>query len=226
MSKLLEIKQIVKHFKVRNNVVKAVVGISLSLERGESCAVIGPSGSGKSTVLHMAGLIMAPDSGEVWVNGKRADDLPDGKRCAVRNSCLGYVVQDFALLEEESVYRNIGLPLQYNRSIVRKSHRERIERAARSLDIADKLKRPVNKLSGGERQRVAIARALVCDQPILLADEPTGSLDIANTEMVMDLLMGLVRENGKGLLVVTHDPSVAERCDRIVVLKDGKVAET
>lgn len=129
----------------------------------------------------------------------------------------------FALLDDETVYRNIQLPLLYNKEFPRKEYKQRIHAAAESLGIADKLKRKAARLSGGERQRVAIARAIVCDQPIILADEPTGSLDAANKENVMDILVGLCREKGKTLVVVTHDLSVAEKCDRIIQMQNGEI---
>ena len=146
------------------------------------------------------------------------------RRCsAFRNASFGYIVQDFALLDDETVYHNIRIPLLYNRQIRRREHKPRIREIAQKLDISDKLNRKAGKLSGGERQRVAIARAIVCDQPIILADEPTGSLDAVNKANVMDILMRLCKESGKTLIIVTHDPSIAERCDRIVQMTDGRI---
>ena len=220
---LLELRDVHKEFSTKDSLVKAVDGVSLSLEKGESLALIGPSGSGKSTLLNMIGLLISPDRGEILLEGMRIDSLSDAKRCAIRNSSFGYVVQDFALLEDETVYRNIQLPLLYHKIIPRQEHRERINAAAKAMGIADKTRRTVTRLSGGERQRVAIARALVCDQPILLADEPTGSLDGENKDMVMDLLMDSIRTCGKSMIIVTHDPSVAARCNRTIQLADGKI---
>ena len=220
---LLELRNISKSFVGNGYRVNAVKNFSMSLEQGESMAIIGPSGSGKSTVLNMAGLILQPDAGEVLLNGKAAESLNDARRCALRNANYGFVTQDYALLEDDSVYNNIRLPLLYHKTIPRKEHKERILCASCSLGVEDKLRRPVNKLSGGERQRVSIARALVCDQPILLADEPTGALDQSNKEMVMDHLFKLVREQGVALLIVTHDLSIAERCDQVIELVSGSI---
>lgn len=177
------------------------------------------------TLLNMMGLIISPDFGRILINGEDVTNLPDTALCHFRNSYFGYVVQDFALIERESVFNNIRIPLLYNKKIKRGEHKERIHRAAESLLIQDKLHRKVEQLSGGERQRVAIARAIVCDQPIILADEPTGSLDAVNRDRVMDILMDLCNEKGKTLIIVTHDTSVAERCDRIIRMKDGQITD-
>ena len=220
---LLELQNVSKSYKTNDYTVHAVRRVSLSIEKGETVAFVGPSGSGKSTLLNIAGLVILPDKGTVLLNGEDVTNLSDAKCCALRNQTFGYVVQDFALIEDETVYNNIRLPLLYNKSIPRSEWKKRITEAAKALGIEDKLNRPVVKLSGGERQRVAIARAIVCGQPILLADEPTGSLDAENKALVMDLMLKLVEERGMTLLVVTHDQEVAERCQRVVKLAGGRV---
>ena len=220
---LLELQNVSKSYKTNDYTVRAVRRVSLSIEKGETVAFVGPSGSGKSTLLNIAGLVILPDKGTVLLNGEDVTNLSDAKCCALRNQTFGYVVQDFALIEDETVYNNIRLPLLYNKSIPRSEWKKRITEAAKALGIEDKLNRPVVKLSGGERQRVAIARAIVCGQPILLADEPTGSLDAENKALVMDLMLKLVEERGMTLLVVTHDQEVAERCQRVVKLAGGRV---
>ena len=220
---LLELQNVSKSYKTNDYTVHAVRRVSLSIEKGETIAFVGPSGSGKSTLLNIAGLVILPDKGTVLLNGEDVTNLSDAKCCALRNQTFGYVVQDFALIEDETVYNNIRLPLLYNKSIPRSEWKKRITEAAKALGIEDKLNRPVVKLSGGERQRVAIARAIVCGQPILLADEPTGSLDAENKALVMDLMLKLVEERGMTLLVVTHDQEVADRCQRVVKLVGGKV---
>ena len=212
-----------KSYQTNNYAVKAVNQADFAADKGTSVAIIGPSGSGKSTLLNMMGLIIYPDFGRILINGEDVTNLPDTALCHFRNSYFGYVVQDFALIDRESVFNNIRIPLLYNKKIKRGEHKERIHRAAESLLIQDKLHRKVEQLSGGERQRVAIARAIVCDQPIILADEPTGSLDAVNRDRVMDILMDLCNEKGKTLIIVTHDTSVAERCDRIIRMKDGQI---
>lgn len=221
---LLSVQNICKSYRTNQYTVKAVDQVSLAVEKNEMVAIIGPSGSGKSTLLNILGLILQPDKGDILIDGSDPTNMGDAKTSALRNKLFGYVMQDFALLEDETVYRNIQLPLLYNKSISRKEHKKRINDAARSLGIADKLKRKAARLSGGERQRVAIARAIVCDQPIILADEPTGFLDADNKENVMDILVGLCRQNGKTIIIVTHDMSVAERCDRIIHMQRGSIA--
>ena len=220
---LLELQNVSKSYKTNDYTVHAVRRVSLSIEKGETVAFVGPSGSGKSTLLNIAGLVILPDKGKVLLNGEDVTNLSDAKCCALRNQTFGYVVQDFALIEDETVYNNIRLPLLYNKSIPRSEWKKRITEAAKALGIGGKLNRPVVKLSGGERQRVAIARAIVCGQPILLADEPTGSLDAENKALVMDLMLKLVEERGMTLVVVTHDQEVAERCQRVVKLVGGRV---
>ena len=219
----LEIKDLKKGFGSGDSRTEVLRGIDFSVEKGEFCVLLGPSGSGKSTLLNIIGLILKPDSGSVAVNGKEVLNMSDRRCSAFRNASFGYIVQDFALLDDETVYHNIRIPLLYNRQIRRREHKPRIREIAQKLDISDKLNRKAGKLSGGERQRVAIARAIVCDQPIILADEPTGSLDAANKANVMDILMRLCKESGKTLIIVTHDPSIAERCDRIVQMTDGRI---
>lgn len=215
--------KVCKTFQTSDYVVKAVERADLAVDRGESVAIVGPSGSGKSTLLNILGAILAPDLGRVVVDGQDITGLSDAALCRFRNSHFGYVVQDFALLDGESVYANIRLPLLYSKDIPRKEHSARIRSAATALGIHDKLSRKAGRLSGGERQRAAIARAIVCDQPIILADEPTGSLDAANRDKVMDILTGLCKTGGRTLILVTHDLSVAARCDRTVMIKDGRI---
>lgn len=219
----ITVTQACKSYETSHYTVKAVNHANLSVESGEAVAIVGPSGSGKSTLLNIIGLILKPDSGSVSVDGEEVLNMSDRRCSAFRNASFGYIAQDFALLDDETVYHNIRIPLLYNRQIKRREHKPRIREIAQKLDISDKLNRKASKLSGGERQRVAIARAIVCDQPIILADEPTGSLDAANKANVMDILMRLCKESGKTLIIVTHDPSIAERCDRIVQMTDGRI---
>ena len=219
----IEARALSKSFAARDYTVRAVKNADFSAEEGEIAAIVGPSGSGKSTLLNMLGLVLAPDSGEVTVCGTSPAGMNDRRLSALRNASFGYITQDFSLLDDETVYTNIRLPLIYNRSIRRSEHRERILAAAESLGLSDKLKRKASRLSGGERQRTAIARAIVCGQPIILADEPTGSLDAENRDRVVEILAGLARRDGRTVLIVTHDMTVAERCDRIIRMKDGEI---
>ena len=186
-----------KSYQTNNYVVKAVNQADFAADKGTSVAIIGPSGSGEVYPTEYDGLDYLS---RLWTHSYQWRGCHQFARhclCHFRNSYFGYVVQDFALIERESVFNNIRIPLLYNKKIKRGEHKERIHRAAESLLIQDKLHRKVEQLSGGERQRVAIARAIVCDQPIILADEPTGSLDAVNRDRVMDILMDLCNEKGK-----------------------------
>lgn len=224
MAPVLSVQNVCRSYRTNQYTVKAVDHVSLTVEENEMVAIIGPSGSGKSTLISILGLILRPDEGSIWIDGKDPFCSGDAGISALRNRLFGYIMQDFALLEDETVYRNIKLPLLYNRDIPQSEHKRRIHDAAERLGIADKLKRKAARLSGGERQRVAIARAIVCDQPIILADEPTGSLDAANKENVMDILTRLCRESGKTVVIVTHDATIAERCDRTIKMLNGGIA--
>ena len=157
----ITVTQACKSYETSHYTVKAVNHANLSVESGEAVAIVGPSGSGKSTLLNIIGLILKPDSGSVAVDGKEVLNMSDRRCSAFRNASFGYIVQDFALLDDETVYHNIRIPLLYNRQIKRREHKPRIREIAQKLDISDKLNRKAGKLSGGERQRVAIARALV-----------------------------------------------------------------
>lgn len=219
----ITVKDLCKSYHTNHYTVNAVDHVTLTFSGNEAVAIVGPSGSGKSTLLNMIGLILRPDSGSIQIEGQEAIKLNDSSKSALRNQMFGYVVQDFALLDDETVYSNIRIPLLYNKEIKCRDYKSRIHAAAECLGISDKLHRKAAKLSGGERQRVAIARSIVCDQPVILADEPTGSLDAANKEKVMSILMKLCKEKNKTLIIVTHDMSVAEQCDRIIQMKDGTV---
>lgn len=218
---MVKAERLCKQYTASQDTVKAVADVSFSVSAGEAVAIMGPSGSGKSTLLKLIGLILQPDGGTIEIEGEKAAELTDRGRCRFRNQKFGYIAQDFALIEEETVYRNIQIPLLYHPESRRKDDRERIYTAAGCLGIERLLKKKAGKLSGGEQQRAAIARALVCDPPIYLADEPTSSLDAANKECVLRLLLGLCREKGKTLILATHDRMAAEMCDRILQMRDG-----
>ncbi|MBP1918500.1 ABC transporter ATP-binding protein [Youngiibacter multivorans] len=220
---ILKLENVSKSYITNQYNINAVNNVTLSFYKKEAVAVVGPSGSGKSTLLNLIGLIMNPDSGNILIDEKIVSGISDYRRSVFRNKNFGYIAQDFALIADETVYNNIKIPLIYNKEIKQNEYRDRIEEAATSLGIQDKLYKKVAKLSGGERQRVSISRAIVCDQPIILADEPTGSLDTRNKEIVMDIFLRLCEEKSKSIIIVTHDFSIAERCNRIIRMKDGEV---
>jgi putative ABC transport system ATP-binding protein len=200
----------------------ALAGASLSVTGGEILAVMGPSGSGKSTLLHCLAGIFTPDSGEVWFDGQRLDTLSDTKRTELRRTAFGFVFQFGQLVPELTVADNIALPLLLDR-VSRKTAYGRAGAWLPRLGLDDLGARRTGELSGGQAQRVALARALVGQPKILFADEPTGSLDTLTGEMVMDLLVGIAREEGTTVILVTHDARVAAYADREVMVRDGKV---
>lgn len=212
-----------KSYKINDYVIKAIDEIDLSVKSGELLAIVGPSGSGKSTLLNVMGLIYPLDSGKILIDGEDVTGYSDNKLCLLRNSLFGYIFQEFALVEDDSAYENIRIPLLYNKKYSSREHKHRISFITQQLNIQDKLYRNIAQLSGGEKQKVAIARAIVCDQPVILADEPTSSLDANNREMILDILIKLCKEKGKTVVMATHDKDVAEKCDRVINLKDGKI---
>jgi putative ABC transport system ATP-binding protein len=194
----------------------------LTVEAGEVLAVMGPSGSGKSTLLHCLAGIFTPDEGEVWFGGRRLDTLSDNKRTELRRTAFGFVFQFGQLVPELTVADNIALPLLLGRTR-RKSAYGRALSWLERLELGELRDRRTGELSGGQAQRVAIARALVTGPKVLFADEPTGALDSLTGEKVMDVLVGLAREEGTTVIVVTHDARVAACADREVIVRDGRI---
>jgi lipoprotein-releasing system ATP-binding protein len=203
--------------------VHALRGVSLEIELGTVHAVVGPSGCGKSTLLYLLGLLDQPDGGSITLGSEALSHLPDHELARRRNESIGFIFQFHFLMEDFSAQENVMIPM---RRLGRLSLEEMQERAADLLDVVDlgdKLQRPSRHLSGGEQQRVAIARALANDPRVILADEPTGNLDTRNSERAFELLKNLVHEGDKALLLVTHNPTIAEACDWIHEMKDGRI---
>jgi len=220
---IINIEDLHKSYGSGEAKVKALRGLSLLVNKGEMIAVMGPSGSGKSTLLNIIGCIDKPTGGKYILNGLLIDTFNDKERARLRNEVFGFVVQDFALVERYNVYKNVMIPLSYSKKKI-KSKKDKIEEILSRLGILEKKKTMALNLSMGQRQRVAIARAIVNDPDIILADEPTGSLDSETGSEVMDILKKL-NSNGRTILIVTHDKNVASYCHRIVKIKDGKVSE-
>lgn len=215
---IIEAIGIKKHFD--RGAIKALDGVDLAIEPGEFVAIIGPSGSGKSTLLHMLGALDAPDEGTVQIDGCNLASERDLD--SFRRRSVGFVFQLHNLIPTLTALENVQVPLIEDRL----SSAERRARATELLErvgLGERLKNLPTTLSGGERQRVAIARALVNRPRILIADEPTGAVDSANSRRIMDLLKELCRETGMTLIVVTHDPQVAEQADRVIRVLDGRV---
>jgi putative ABC transport system ATP-binding protein len=217
---LIEAKNVYRSF----GQTQALAGASLAVPRGEILAVMGPSGSGKSTLLHCLAGIFSPDKGEIWFDGERLDTLSDTRRTELRRTAFGFVFQFGQLVPELTVADNVALPLLLNKAS-RRSAFAAADAWLPRLGLDGLGGRRTGELSGGQAQRVALARALVAKPKLLLADEPTGSLDTLTGEMVMDLLVGSAREEGATVVLVTHDARVAAYADREVMVRDGKVID-
>jgi lipoprotein-releasing system ATP-binding protein len=203
--------------------VHALRGVSLEIETGSVHAVVGPSGCGKSSLLYILGLLDTPDAGRVVIETEAVSHLSDDELAQKRNKFIGFIFQFHFLMEDFTAEENVMIPM---RKLGQLSDPQMRDRAAELLDgvgLGDKLRRPSRHLSGGEQQRVAIARALANDPRVILADEPTGNLDTANSERAFELLQNLVHERGKALLLATHNPAIAEACDWIHEMKDGRI---
>ena len=199
-------------------------GADLSLNQGEIVALVAPSGTGKSTLLHMAGLLERPDTGAVLVDGRDAGGLPDAERTAIRRDRIGFVYQAHHLLAEFTAVENVVLP-QMVAGRPRRQARERAAALLHAFGLQARAGHLPGKLSGGEKQRVAIARALANAPGVLLADEPTGNLDVGTSNIVFEELLRMVRQEGVAALIATHNPALAARMDRRVTLQDGQVVE-
>ncbi|WP_309399561.1 ABC transporter ATP-binding protein [Cerasicoccus maritimus] len=215
---LIELQDIRKHYKMGDETVKALDGITLNIEIGSYSAVLGPSGSGKSTLMHLLGFMDFPTSGKMLFDGDDVSRLSAAKRAWYRANRLGFVFQTFNLLPRLSILENVRLPLDYARSDRKKD--DLAKEALARVDMTHRISHRPGQLSGGERQRVAIARALVNNPKLILADEPTGNLDTKNVERVMELFDALVDE-GQTLILVTHDLEVAQHARSIILVRDG-----
>jgi lipoprotein-releasing system ATP-binding protein len=201
--------------------VHVLKGVTFEAEAGQVYAIVGPSGCGKSTLLYLLGLLDQPDEGEIWIRGELMSNGEDAVRTAARGEHIGFVFQFHFLMLEFTVLDNVMMPM---RKLARLSPKEMEERAAHLLDsvgLGDKIHRLGTHLSGGEQQRVAIARALANQPSIILADEPTGNLDVKNATLVFDILTRVAKDNGQAVILVTHNPDIASRCDFTRPMRDG-----
>jgi lipoprotein-releasing system ATP-binding protein len=222
----LSCRNIERYLGEEESRVHALRGVSLDLEPGSVHAVVGPSGCGKSTLLYILGLLDLPDAGTLTIDGHAVANIPDNQLSQKRNELLGFIFQFHFLLEDFTAEQNVMIPM---RRLGRLSEPEMLERAAHLLEavgLGEKRARPSRHLSGGEQQRVAVARALANDPRVILADEPTGNLDTANSQRTFELLRRIVQENRKALLLVTHNTAIADLCDWTHEMRDGRIVST
>ena len=220
MRSILETKDLVKYYGSGDNLVKAIDHTSLRIEAGEFTAIVGRSGSGKSTLLHMLGGLDRPDSGKVYIEGKDIFCLKDDQLAAFRRRKIGFIFQSYNLIPSLNVWENIVLPIGLDG---RRPDEEYVSGIIRRIGMEDKIHTLPNTLSGGQQQRVAIARALASRPAIILADEPTGNLDSKTELEVVSILKSCVTEYGQTLVMITHDETIAQMADRMIVIEDGKV---
>lgn len=218
---MIDAKNLTKTYILGHVEVPALRGVTFHIDPGETVAIMGQSGSGKSTLMNILGCLDLPTSGEYNLDGKSIAGMSEDELAVVRNRKIGFVFQQFNLLPRISVRRNTELPLMYNGSKPPKEIAERSAAILRSVGLSDRMNHRPTELSGGQQQRVAIARALINDPALVLADEPTGNLDSHTGAEIMNLLLNLNQEHGLTLVIVTHDPSIAAQCQRMIRLKDG-----
>ena len=221
---LLELTRITKDYRLGKTLVRALRGLDLTIEQGEIVALMGPSGSGKSTLMHILGALDKPTDGEARFDGQNLQSLSENHLVTLRGRKVGFVFQTFNLVPTLSAQKNVELPMIF----VRVPKRKRAARARELLTkvgLEDRIRHKPNELSGGQRQRVAIARALANNPDVILADEPTGNLDTETGNTILDLLRRLSMDDGKTVVLVTHDPEAVRIANRVVRLRDGCVVK-
>lgn len=221
MSNVIEARDIRKVYKMGAVEVEALRGVSFTIKRGEVVAIMGPSGSGKSTLMNTLGCLDRPTSGEYVLDGEPVASLNDDQLASIRNRKVGFVFQSFNLLSRQTAITNVELPLRY--SDESEGRRDRAIEALKAVGLEDRMTHRPYELSGGEQQRVAIARAIVNNPAIIMADEPTGNLDSKVGGEIMSVLLNLNKESRTTLIIVTHDPTIAEQTERVIRLRDGSL---
>jgi putative ABC transport system ATP-binding protein len=218
---MIELDRVERHFQVGDQLVRALAGVTLTIDRGEHVSIMGPSGSGKSTLLNILGLLDRPTSGTYRLDGRDVTELDDREQAATRRDRIGFVFQFFHLVPYLTAAENVELPLVLG-EVAPVERRARVAETMRALGLADRMHHRPDQLSGGQRQRVAIARATMMSPSVLLADEPTGNLDRQSGKEVVEILEGLCAR-GITLLVVTHDPEIGGRARRRIRMVDGRI---
>lgn len=216
-------RDIEKVYRMGEVEVNALCGVSVKVKQGEVVSIMGPSGSGKSTLMNIIGCLDRPSAGEYYLDGDLVSNMSDDQLAVIRNRKVGFVFQNFNLLSRSSALLNVELPLRYAGVI--EGRRERAIEALESVGLGDRVNHKPTELSGGEQQRVAMARAIINNPSIIMADEPTGNLDSKSGEEIMQLLLNMNKEFGTTLIIVTHDPKIADWTQRIIHLYDGLVVK-
>jgi len=222
---VIELVDVTRQFQIGTHVVRALDGINLKIESGEMVAIIGPSGSGKSTLMNTLGCLDQPSSGSFVLNGQYVSELSDNQLAETRSRQLGFVFQSYNLLPRETAISNVELPLKYSGGYSGKERRAAARIALDRVGLSERYDHRPMQMSGGEQQRVGIARALVKKPDLILADEPTGNLDTKSSAEVIEMLHSLNENDGKTIVVVTHDIEVAEAMKRIIAFRDGRIVE-
>jgi len=222
MSEILKIENIEKYYGNKGNIVKAIDDISFNVERGEFIGVMGPSGSGKTTLLNTISTIDEVSSGHIYLDNQDLTEITPKKIAKFRRENLGFIFQDFNLLDTLTIHENIALALTINRT-KKTEIDEKVLNVAKELGIEDLLSKYPYEVSGGQKQRTACARALITNPKIILADEPTGALDSRSAQMLIEMISNMNKDLGATILMVTHDSFTASYCDRILFIKDGKI---
>jgi len=223
MTNIIETIDLVKEYTQGGQILRVLNNVNLKIEKGEFMAIMGPSGSGKSTLLNMIGALDRPTSGKVLINGTDISTLNDDQLADLRNKEIGFIFQQFNLIQRMDALHNVELPLSIS-GVPSKKREERAKKLLESIGLGGRIEHRPNQLSGGEQQRVAIARALANNPPLFLCDELTGNLDTKTGQEIMVLLRRLNQEEGKTFVLITHDPNVAQATDRLLQIRDGVLA--
>ena len=224
MENVVSLQNVVRTYIMGDNEVRALRGVSFDIEQGEFVSIMGPSGSGKSTCMNMIGCLDRPTSGIVKINGRETAKMNEKELSVLRNQTIGFVFQQYHLINSMNVIENVMLPLKYQK-LDRSLRHEKALAALESVGLADRIHHKPHELSGGQKQRVAIARAMVTQPKILLADEPTGALDTETGKQVMEMFRAINKERGTTIIIVTHDPRIGDSTERCIRILDGQIVE-